>query len=218
MAHTVDIICMPWFIDTAEVTAKDIYPLADKLRDARDRATILFCAQPDFGVTSMSKGSWYPAAAGEAVMVISGLINDRSSRWVHDDHQGADFVFPGESMTGLHSDSDKPISGSSVATALATGLAATILYCTRLWETIPTDGLLERQVLWTDQDVKTLHSHQGMVEAFRAICGDSTESRRELIPVWKLFGSREGSLGRHTTVGEAKEALLLLLSRVMPVR
>ncbi|KAI1739559.1 hypothetical protein F4680DRAFT_138860 [Xylaria scruposa] len=90
---------------------------------------ILFCAAEDEG--EYGRGTSLPATCGSKAIKRVGSANQegKASDSVKEDH--VDFLFPGENILqeltdGLKEDKRK---GSSASTALASGLAALILWC-----------------------------------------------------------------------------------------
>ncbi|KAK0630526.1 hypothetical protein B0T17DRAFT_653941 [Bombardia bombarda] len=128
----VDIMCMSWTIEDRD---KEDSPRLSGLRSAisaaHKKGIILFCSASDQGGGSMVQGCYPGAFDGgkKCIRVGSCSASDVPSVWVDPDQ--VDFLLPGENLPIRNSDGNpEPQTGSSFATALATGLAGLILYCT----------------------------------------------------------------------------------------
>jgi len=120
---------------TAALT-KDLEKL---INDASDKGILMFCSVEDTGVATDTTypGSLYP----EKVFRIGAANPEgRPSRWTNDQ---CNYIFPGDKVrqeywryTGgslaAHAQTIPALSGASIATALATGLAGVILNCALL--------------------------------------------------------------------------------------
>ncbi|KFA49810.1 hypothetical protein S40293_10016 [Stachybotrys chartarum IBT 40293] len=136
MARDVDIISMPWSIDSAgKSTREDIHMLRKTLDEVRASDIILFCANPDHGYSRASAEGYSPVAADVAITISAPPIW-QSNLEIVEGYIGVDFVFPGTSVVESDDGSATSIEGSSVATALAAELAAIILCCVRLTDRI----------------------------------------------------------------------------------
>ena len=104
------------------------------------------------------------------------------------------FTFPG-SKVPLNGGALKPgaanvvreATGSSVATALAAGLAALILYCVQVRIMLAPKEGPEREK--AKQDFEALKKHENMMKAFYDI-GTTAESNHKFIEVWEVFGKQ----------------------------
>lgn len=106
-----------------------------------------------------------------------------------------DFIFPGHNVVRERWN-DSPLgkcgilTWSSVATALAAGLAALVLYCVQLTALnaptlYPEHGQTYNTV--TMEEIKAIQGHERMKEVFLAI-GTSQASGNKYIEVWDVFG------------------------------
>lgn len=156
----VDIISMSWTIKHkrggkgSKQMEKDFQDLRDVLRSTvgegfgqKDNPRpLMFCAASDDGMSN-TPGEEYPSAAEGEIFRI-GAAEETGQSWpnvsdqktVHFFMPGVDFNLPENSvLDGLRTsnNSTKPQdsierSGSSIATALAAGLAALLIHCTKL--------------------------------------------------------------------------------------
>ncbi|KAK3983956.1 hypothetical protein QBC44DRAFT_302234 [Cladorrhinum sp. PSN332] len=140
-----DIISMSWTIqrrtDEERNNSADIERLEKALKSAVDQKRLIFCAAPDIGTTSRELlEPYYPFSCpgiSDSIFKIGGATSDgRMYRW-SGDLRSVDFILPGEGVEIREKDrvreqDDIPKTGSSVATALAAGLAALIIHCVRL--------------------------------------------------------------------------------------
>jgi hypothetical protein len=128
MKRDVNVICMSWSMyesDSGE-NAESLDKLAKTLHTAAMQGILLYCAGQDKGMfeETLGRGKALPASSGHTRIksIGSARIYGGQSEYVNIDN--VDYLFPGEIETvqGL-------TSGSSAATALASGLAALILWC-----------------------------------------------------------------------------------------
>ncbi|KAJ3557440.1 hypothetical protein NPX13_g9928 [Xylaria arbuscula] len=145
----VDIISMSWTIEKTDSNGNDIKELEDVITAAARENILMFCAATDQGAY---KDRTYPAATSTKKIFKIGAAEASGAalKWLGDQTL-VDFVFPGHQVVmEQHGDPRvkkyTPLTGSSVATALASGLAAVILYTIQLAEVSkerggPTGGL-----------------------------------------------------------------------------
>ncbi|KAK6362730.1 hypothetical protein TWF730_000186 [Orbilia blumenaviensis] len=136
----VDIISMSWTIDFFEnskpngdtSTKSSAFPLGDlrnAINDAADKKILMFGAASDQGSDS---NICYPAKSENVIAIGAATETGEMCTWVH--HGQADFTCPGYQVPFKRGDGtpSSPQNGSSVATAIAAGLAGLILYCDRI--------------------------------------------------------------------------------------
>ncbi|KAI0440206.1 subtilisin-like protein [Xylaria telfairii] len=138
----VDIICMSWAIDEIQKhdnkEDKRVTALKKAVRQAAETENILlFCAWPDKGAGV--KNTTYPRSLSDKIFAIAAGTNEgRLSPQAGDGEP--DLVLPGVELAipmGLNKQGTGVArkynyhTGSSLSCALATGLAAMLLYCTR---------------------------------------------------------------------------------------
>jgi hypothetical protein len=197
----VHIISMSWTIERTSENAADILDLEAAIEAAAKAGILMFCAANDRGV---GRDKSFPAACSGTKHIFKIGTAEASGtawKWVADPAD-VDFFFPGHNVLkdrpedSMQLGNDKTLTGSSVATAFATGLAAVILYCVQLagldaQSAQPTGSDLQKQgqrVIDTMADFNAMQGHERMNEAFLAI-GTSQSSLNKYIEVWKVFGS-----------------------------
>jgi hypothetical protein len=129
---------MSWTVPVPEEDSPDKKAFTDVLKTACDAGVLMFCSSPDNGkFTDVD----YPTAYQRKSFFRVGAARDDGTVFSRaGDVRDLDFILPGVDVVRRHDSSrqryltqkvqDIPSeTGSSVATALATGLAATIIYC-----------------------------------------------------------------------------------------
>lgn len=134
------------------------------------------------------KDHTYPAAAPTSNIFKIGAAeaSGNAMKWLGDQTR-VDFIFPGHQVVIERHDDPSvkkytALTGSSVATALASGLAAVILYCVQLAGTWRDAGRPDELRAY-----RSLKNHERMKEAFSQI-GTTKESENKYIMVWNRFG------------------------------
>ncbi|PYI14016.1 subtilisin-like protein, partial [Aspergillus violaceofuscus CBS 115571] len=182
----VHVITMPWTIQRNEQNAAGIRDLEVAIGAAASAGIMMFCAASDqgpaidvtFPAACVTTKNIFKIGAAEA----SGTV----WKWVGD-AAAVDFIFPGhevikERPNDASIDKCQTLTGSWVATAIASGFAAMILYCVQLSfvQTRATNrpGKVD--------NFEGLQRHERMREAFLAI-GTTQSSGNKYIEVWNVF-------------------------------
>lgn len=197
----VHIISMSWTIERTKTNAADIADLESAIQSAAAEGILMFCAANDQGISSDTS---FPAASSTKLLFKIGAAEASGDiwKWVGNAND-VDFIFPGHNVVKDRPNDPplekcKTLTGSSVATAFASGLAALILYCVQLGA-LNTQALNERSAQSGSVsmvDYKAIKGHDRMKEAFQAI-GTSPTSANKYIEVWNVFGTKEAErLGR----------------------
>ncbi|KAI2464187.1 hypothetical protein F4781DRAFT_425759 [Annulohypoxylon bovei var. microspora] len=180
----VDIISMSWTIEKTDRNGDDIKKLEDAISLAARKNILMFCAATDQGTY---KDRTYPAASATKKIFKIGAADASGAalKWVGDQSL-VDFMFPGDKVVIERHDNPNvknytPRTGSSVATALASALAAVILYCVQLANTKRYAGRSNELSAY-----KSLKDHERMKEAFSQI-GTSKATGNKYIMVWNRF-------------------------------
>ncbi|KAF4633297.1 hypothetical protein G7Y89_g4816 [Cudoniella acicularis] len=190
----VHIISMSWTIERTAQNAADIQDLEAAIEAAARAGILMSCAANDQGIT---RDQSFPAACGGTKHLFKiGAAEASGAVWKFvGDPADVDFIFPGHNVVkdqpnDAPLEKCKTLTGSSVAPAIASGLAALVLYCVRL-------GALNTQVTSqqsgqsgnavTMANFKAIKGHERMKEAFLAI-GTSQASGNKYIEVWDVFG------------------------------
>ncbi|KAK3690256.1 peptidase S8/S53 domain-containing protein [Podospora appendiculata] len=158
----VHIISMSWTILPPEDAA--VEQMLDQAVKAADQANILmFCSASDKGV---KKSDTYPAKGTNRIFTIGAAkASGIKEQWVP---QGVTTV-----------------TGSSVATALAAGLAALVLYCVQARLAVST---AEHEREKARRQFRLLKRHENMHRAFGHSIGTTEGSEYKFLAVWDVFG------------------------------
>jgi subtilisin family serine protease len=207
----VHIISMSWTIEKTQDNASDIHELESAIEAAARAGILMFCAANDQGI---ARDHSFPAACGGTKHIFKIGAAEASGaawKWVGDPND-VDFIFPGHNVV-KERPNDAPLekcrslTGSSVATAIAAGLAALVLYCVQIsalntQTQTSTQQQGQRGNAVTMGDFTAIKGHERMKEAFLAI-GTSQASGNKYVEVWDVFGpaARKGKgIGRERRI------------------
>jgi hypothetical protein len=125
----VHIISMSWAIESSR-SASDILEFHKAVKEAEEKDIIMFCAFSDQG--NVSSTDCFPSEFTETLTVGAATALGHPCTWVN--KELVQLLLPGEHIIieANPTSPSKPESGSSMATALAAGLAALLLYITQL--------------------------------------------------------------------------------------
>ncbi|KAK2595809.1 hypothetical protein QQS21_006573 [Conoideocrella luteorostrata] len=180
----VHIISMSWTIDPPE-DEEERRSLEAAIVKAANENILMFCSASDKGA---KQNTTYPAKATSRIFTIgAATASGAADEWVGN-LSNINFTFPGSKVelddapdsTGA---TPKEVTGSSVATALAAGLAALILYCAQVRVLLASD----QAKLKARRDFQALKKHENMMRAFKDI-GTTEPSNHKFIEVWEVFG------------------------------
>lgn len=134
---------MSWSIETTFLESPGLKELKSAI-DAAEKAKItMFCSASDQG--EMSSKFCYPGSWSKCIRIGACTATGERCTWVHG--EAIDFLLPGKDILvdGGGGDGAPPSyqSGSSFATALATGLGALLLYCNERVSPRSKEGLRE---------------------------------------------------------------------------
>ncbi|KAK9783757.1 putative Peptidase S8/S53 domain-containing protein [Seiridium cardinale] len=182
----VDIICMSWTIEKNDNNKQEIAELEYAIAEAAQKDVIMFCAATDQGAYSDRS---YPAATRGTKNIFkigAAEASGTAMKWLGDSRL-VDFIFPGHQVVKERSDDPSvktytALTGSSVSTALASGLAAVMLYCVQLSAMANSYGRSRPDL----SKYESLKNHERMKEAFLNI-GTTEESKKKYIAVWERF-------------------------------
>lgn len=145
--------------------------LEKAIKAASEDDILLFCSTSDQGKGvndtsypgNCNSANRFRIGAGTAMGGVSDIVALES----------IDYVCPGDPLTieswpSTYKAERREYRGSSLATALAAGLAALILHCVALWD---------------PSKVKSMSTHQRMTEAFEAI----GETNEKFLKVWDVL-------------------------------
>lgn len=121
---------MSWTIETQTPESDDMKKLKAAISAAENAEILMFCSASDQG--SNSKDGCYPGDWDKCIKIGGATSTGERLTWVHE--QKINFLLPGKNIPFINSDGTTLSyeSGSSVATAAASGLAGLLLYCSRL--------------------------------------------------------------------------------------
>ncbi|KAF4954941.1 hypothetical protein FSARC_11970, partial [Fusarium sarcochroum] len=180
----VHIISMSWTIDPPE-DEEERRELESAVIDAANADILMFCSAMDKGAKQTAT---YPSKATPNKIFTIGAANASGASV---DYVGnltnINYTFPGDKVEidggPTKTTSQEIVDGSSVATALAAGLAALILYCVQVRVLLASD----HDKLKARRDFQAIKKHEGMKQAFRAI-ETTEESNHKFLKVWEVFG------------------------------
>ncbi|KAI8713707.1 Peptidase-S8 domain-containing protein [Fusarium sp. LHS14.1] len=208
ITQKVDIISMSWTVKDTEDNHKGINGLREAVKDALDSGILLFCAAADTGAVTEVEYPW--SFDQRRIFRIGAATADGRVWGPTGSPRDLSFILPGHKVVsrnphreGALPDDFEERTGSSVATALAAGLAALILHCVRLGA-IHTEREALRGVrsptTVSDVDVESLKKHHNMHGVLRAIGLD--EGQQRFIEVWRRFDGPAQELKSNSS-GEA---------------
>ncbi|KAF4455939.1 hypothetical protein F53441_1806 [Fusarium austroafricanum] len=189
----VDIISMSWTVKDTDDNHKAINSLRDAVKDALNEGILLFCAAADTGAVTEIEYPW--SYDRERIFRIGAATADGRVWSLTGDPRNLTFIVPGHKVVsrnphreGALPDDFEERTGSSVATALAAGLAAVILYCVRLGavyaEKEAQQGVRSTTAV-SNVDLERLKRHPNMHSVLRSIGLD--EGQQRFIEVWRRF-------------------------------
>ncbi|KAI1320047.1 peptidase S8/S53 domain-containing protein [Xylariaceae sp. FL0255] len=169
----VNIISMSWTIQTAAPDNEDMKNLQEAINRAHSTHILMFCSASDQGGHTPER--CYPGDWGQCLRIGGATFAGDKLTWVD---EKVDFWFPGRNVPFLSSDGKSMVyeSGSSVATAAASGLAAVLIYAARL-----VDG----------NETRRLQDRDELQNAFRNMSSGSDQKfPRSYEFLYKLFGEK----------------------------
>ncbi|KAJ4022739.1 hypothetical protein NW752_000053 [Fusarium irregulare] len=179
----VHIISMSWTVEPPE-DDKERQELESAIIDAAKANILMFCSARDKGANS---DETYPSKATNNIFTIGAANASGACMDYVGNTAKLNYTFPGDKVEvndGPNKTTSKTVDGSSVATALASGLAALILYCVQVRIFLAKDSDKQK----AREDYKKVKQFDGMKKALRVI--DTTEeSHRKFLKVWELFGN-----------------------------
>ncbi|KAK6542308.1 hypothetical protein TWF694_006268 [Orbilia ellipsospora] len=159
----VDIISMSWSF-AANPSDTDKKSVKAAIHRAASKNILLFASMPDKGPDAKLNDYW-PVGLDEVIRIGSATLSGQRSldNWSSE----SEFIFPGEDVALKTERADKEVnlvSGSSVSTALASGLAALVLFYMRAYVQLkPITPEMK------DQLVAKAKSSAGMKAIFKAL-------------------------------------------------
>ncbi|KAM0565038.1 hypothetical protein ACHAP9_008779 [Verticillium nonalfalfae] len=191
------IISMSWTVAPPTDT-EDKEKFDEAIRIAAKQKILMFCSSSDGGHYSDTD---YPSASARDSLFRIGAAQDDGLpySWAGPVDK-LDYIFPGVEVVQRSSRPApgtlakwKPETGSSIATALAAGLAALVVYCVKIGALHTQSNPGAKTTGVTAADVDLIKMHKNMKQAFDGI-GASRETQHKFIEVWRLFESAVGEL------------------------
>ncbi|KAL3292908.1 intracellular serine protease [Colletotrichum asianum] len=188
------IISMSWTIPLPKDGTRQKSKLDAVLQKACKQKVLMFCSPPD----SLAKEDHYPWAYKPESMFLIGAAHSDGTQYNLAGNK-VDFTFPGVNVNlgfgitqrkGLTKSIalTKESTGSSIATALAAGLAALIISCFKASAirliTEQSNGYNPKSARVSPGDVERMTQQQVMKEAFARI---GNKDRSKFIQVWKMI-------------------------------
>ncbi|KAF1957730.1 subtilisin-like protein [Byssothecium circinans] len=217
-----DIISMSWTIeqmrDATKETSKSFERLRTALKEAHEENILIFCSAPDIGKQSTDVlSNYWPFGCGiKEIFKIgaadhNGNINVRTGSLTN-----VDFILPGVNVKTKEGDmvsidDAQPLTGSSVATALAAGLAALIVQCVRMGALYDHCYLNKHFPNAADNKaLQNIKKYQWMEKAFRKFGYEYPEDKR--LDVEKLFKTPSEDLKKKDLSEEEKWCQISLVA------
>jgi flagellar biosynthesis regulator FlaF len=174
---------MSWTIEKTDRNGDGIAELNRAIEAAAEQNILMFCAATDQGAV---KDQSYPAASyTKRIFKIGAASASGATRKSVGDPTAVDFIFPGHQVI-TEEPGDSRVTeytahtGSSVATALAAGLAAQMLYCVQLGAIHRDRDNPDLSKFWE------LKNHERMEKAMLRIGATSEKYLR----VWERFSTK----------------------------
>ncbi|RBA15540.1 hypothetical protein FPRO05_12614 [Fusarium proliferatum] len=179
----VQIISMSWTIDPPNDDGER-QDLENAVIEAANANILMFCSARDKGAHNAPT---YPSKATGKIFTIGAANSSGASVDYVGNTSELSYTLPGDKVEVDNGPTRRTapeiVDGSSVATALAAGLAALILYCIQVRIFLAKDS--EKQK--AREAYRKVKHHEGMVKAFDAI-ETTKESNHKFLKVWEVFG------------------------------
>jgi len=120
---------MSWSIRSGRTNLHNIQGLKNSIEDAAKKGVLMFASLSD--EQPIPDSDVYPACMGRSVFRI-GAAAPEGNPYPRINVKDANYIFPGVDIPNENSDHGAFLTGSSIATALAAGFGALLIYCARL--------------------------------------------------------------------------------------
>lgn len=180
---------MSWTI-ASDSEDEGIKALKEAVKEAEKQNILMFCAASDQGV---SPDNSFPGKSHCCFKIGAATAWGTPHKIIGTPVNPVDYIFPGHNVVqeqggNRRADRVNLLTGSSVATALATGLAALILRCVQFavqhYEEDENVELAEKM----KKNLEELKTHGKMQEAFEQIRTIPMNGTK-YVAVWNVFGS-----------------------------
>jgi hypothetical protein len=174
---------MSWTIDPPK-DDRERQDLENAVVEAANANILMFCSARDKGAHNAPT---YPSKATTKIFTIGAANSSGASVDYVGSASELSYTFPGDKVEVDSGPGRRTppeiVGGSSVATALAAGLAALILYCIQVRIFLARDSEKQKAL----EDYRKVKQHDWMVKAFDAI-ETTKESNHKFLKVWEMFG------------------------------
>lgn len=179
---------MSWTIDS-DGNDPGIGRLKTALADAEKKPILLFCAAQDQGIKLDTS---FPGESSACFKIGAASSWGTAHKSVGTSTNHIDYIFPGQNIAQDGSESQKSnkaplLSGSSVATAFAAGLAALILRCVQCAAQCYEEDNRNEDAQKMDTHFQALKKRARMQQAFESI-GEVRVDHTKYLEVWNVFG------------------------------
>jgi hypothetical protein len=158
--------------------------LENAILDANNAGILMFCSASDKGPKQTNT---YPSKATNKIFTIGAANSSGATMAYVGNPANVDYTFPGDKVKvdggPMGTTASELKDGSSVATALAAGLAALILYCAQVRVLLAPAQDKEK----VQNQFQSLKTYDGMSSAFSAI-STTEQSNHKFLKVWGVFG------------------------------
>jgi hypothetical protein len=154
---------MSWSL-ASDPTNQDLEYLKDAIKEARSKNILMFSSTNDQGNIDCN---FCPGSYTDVICIGAAKSTGNKSNWVHK----AQYLCPGEDVKVDVNSVQGPATGSSIATALAAGLAALILHCVDIYCADPGIEADKSDLR------KTLQDLDSMKQVFNNMAGDNNYIR-----------------------------------------
>lgn len=169
---------MSWTVEKTKHNGPDLKEMESAIEEAQRKNILMFCAAKDGGYGAAGFG--YPKDFNKRIFCIGATTEHGNiSERLGGQKEAIDFGFPGENITPLSGATKSPIAGSSIATALAAGLAGLLLYIIQFEQPGKTSHDTREAHEWRI----LLQQHEKMKETLLSMANNS----QKYIPVLKYF-------------------------------
>ncbi|KAM0296866.1 hypothetical protein ACHAPM_010052 [Fusarium culmorum] len=190
VARKFDIISISWTVqlqkDEKHDNSADINRLENAISLATATGILVFCSAPDIGRASKETlESYYPfgckRSSTDLFKIGAAKADGVSFAWMGHE-ETVNYILPGHKVAPREADNlpeedDTPKTGSSVATALASGLAALIIHCVRLAAIYNIYTNKRDDLSVNETTVRAIKRFPAMKEALAILCSNNDEKQ-----------------------------------------
>ncbi|QPC72231.1 hypothetical protein HYE68_002983 [Fusarium pseudograminearum] len=190
VARKFDIISISWTVqlqkDEKHDNSADISRLENAISLATATGILVFCSAPDIGRASKETlESYYPfgckRSSTDLFKIGAAKADGVSFAWMGHE-ETVNYILPGHKVAPREADNlpeedDTPKTGSSVATALASGLAALIIHCVRLAAIYNIYTNKRDDLSVNETKFRAIKRFPAMKEALAILCSNNDEKQ-----------------------------------------